>query len=72
MMYKGNMADVIHILYTECAKIKKKIRRKRVNDVQRKHGGDDTTVNYMKQLMNQTLLITSKLKDWHGQGTWCI
>jgi hypothetical protein len=26
----------------------------------------------MKHLRNQTLLITPKLKDWHGQGTLCI
>jgi hypothetical protein len=32
----------------------------------------DTTMNYMKHLMNQTLLLTSKLKYWHGQGTWCV
>jgi len=36
----------------------------------RKYGEKDTTMNYMKYLMNQTLSITSKLKDWHGQGTW--
>jgi len=29
-------------------------------------------MNYMKYLMSQTLLIISKLKDYHGQGTWCI
>jgi len=28
-----------------------------------------TILNYTKHLMNQTLSITSKLKDWHGQGT---
>jgi len=33
------------------------------------HGEKDTTMNYMKYLMSQTLLITSELKDWHGQGT---
>jgi hypothetical protein len=27
------------------------------------HGGKDTTMNYMKYLMTQTLLIMSKLKD---------
>jgi len=26
-------------------------------------------MNYTKHLMNQTLLITSELKDWYGQGT---
>jgi len=26
----------------------------------------------MKYLMSQTLLLTSKLKDWHEQGTWCV
>ena len=36
------------------------------------HGGKDTTMNYKKYLMSQTLLIISKLKDYHGQGTWCI
>ena len=36
------------------------------------HGGKDTTMNYMKYLMSQTFLIIAKLKDWHGQGTWCI
>jgi len=34
-----------------------------------KYGEKDATMNYMKYLMNQTLSITSKLKDWHGQGT---
>jgi hypothetical protein len=29
-------------------------------------------MNKMKHLMNQTLLLTSKLKDWQGQGTWCV
>jgi len=32
----------------------------------------DTAMNYMKHLTNQTLLLTSKLKDWHGQGTWGV
>jgi hypothetical protein len=32
------------------------------------HGENDTAMNYMKHLMNQTLLLTSKLKDWRGQG----
>jgi len=27
----------------------------------------DTAVNYMKLLTNLTLLLTSKLKDWHGR-----
>ena len=27
------------------------------------HGGKDTTMNYMKYLMSQTLLTISKLKD---------
>ena len=36
------------------------------------HGGKDTTVNCMKYLKSQTLLIISKLKNKHGQGTWCI
>jgi hypothetical protein len=31
-----------------------------------------TAKNYMKHLKNQTLLLTPKLKDWHGQGTWCV
>jgi hypothetical protein len=26
----------------------------------------------IKHLKNQTLLLTSKLKYWHGQGTWCV
>jgi len=34
-----------------------------------KHDEKDTIMNYMKHLMNQTLSIISKLKDWHGQGT---
>jgi hypothetical protein len=34
-----------------------------------KYGGKDITMNYTKYLMIQTLSITSKLKDWHGQGT---
>jgi hypothetical protein len=29
-------------------------------------GGKDSTMKYMKRLMNQALLITSELKDWHG------
>jgi hypothetical protein len=29
-------------------------------------------MNYMKHLTNQTLLIAPKLKDWHGQDTWCV
>jgi hypothetical protein len=36
------------------------------------HGKKDTTMNHMKYLMSQTLLIISKLKDQHGQGTWCV
>ena len=36
------------------------------------HGEKDTTMNYVKYLMSQTLLIISKLKDWRGQGTWCV
>ena len=36
------------------------------------HGEKETPMNYTKNLMNQTLLLTSKLKDWHGQGTWCV
>jgi len=36
------------------------------------HNKKDTAMNYMKHLTNQILLLTSKLKDWHGQGTWCI
>jgi hypothetical protein len=36
------------------------------------HGGKDTTMNYIKHLMKQTLSLTTKLKDWHGQGTWCL
>jgi hypothetical protein len=36
------------------------------------HDEKDTTMNYIKYLMNQTLLLTSKLKDWHGQGTWFV
>jgi hypothetical protein len=32
----------------------------------------DISMNKMKHLMNQTLLLTSKLKDWQGQGTWCV
>ena len=27
------------------------------------HGGKDTTMNYLKHLMNQALLIASKSKD---------
>jgi hypothetical protein len=34
-----------------------------------KLGEKDTAMNYTKHLMNQTLSITSKLKDWHEQGT---
>ena len=29
----------------------------------------DIIMNYTKYLMIQTLSVTSKLKDWHGQGT---
>jgi hypothetical protein len=36
------------------------------------HGEKVTTMNYMKHLTNQTLLIAPKLKDWHGQDTWCV
>jgi len=36
------------------------------------HDEKDTTMNYMKHLTNQTLLHTSKLKDLHGEGTWCV
>jgi len=36
------------------------------------HDEIDTTMNYMKHITNQTLLLTLKLKDWHGQGTWCV
>ena len=32
----------------------------------------DTTVNCVKYLMSQTLLIISNVKDYHGQGTWCL
>jgi hypothetical protein len=32
----------------------------------REHGEKDTTVNYVKHLTNETLLLTSKLKDWRG------
>jgi len=32
----------------------------------------DTAMKYMKHLTTQTLIITSKLKDWHGQVTWCV
>ena len=39
---------------------------------ERNIGAEDITMNYMKHLRNQTLLTTSKLKDWHGQGTWCV
>ena len=38
----------------------------------REHGEKDATMNYMKYLTNQILLLTSKLKDWHGQGTLCV
>jgi hypothetical protein len=34
-----------------------------------KHGEKDTAMNYAKHIMNQTLSVTSKSKDWHGQGT---
>jgi hypothetical protein len=36
------------------------------------YGEKDTTMDYMKRLTKQTFLFTSKLKEWHGQGTWCI
>jgi len=34
-----------------------------------KYGEKDIIMNYKKYLKIQTSLITSKLKDWHGQGT---
>jgi hypothetical protein len=34
-----------------------------------KYGRKDIIMNYTKYLANQTSSITSKLKDWHGQGT---
>jgi len=34
-----------------------------------KYGEKDIIINYTKYLMIQTFSITSKLKDWHGQGT---
>jgi hypothetical protein len=36
------------------------------------HGEKYTTMNYMKYLISQTLLIISKLKDGHRQGTGCV
>ena len=34
-----------------------------------KYGEIDIIMNYTKYLMIQILSITSKLKDWDGQGT---
>jgi hypothetical protein len=34
-----------------------------------KYGEKDTTTNYTKYFMDETLSIPSKLKDWHVQGT---
>jgi hypothetical protein len=36
------------------------------------HGEKDTNMNYTKHLINQTLSLTSQLKEWHEQGTWCV
>ena len=36
------------------------------------HGKKYTTMNYTKYLINQTLSATSKFKDWHWLGTWCV
>ena len=30
------------------------------------------TWKWRQLVPRKTLLLTSKLKDWHGQGTWCV
>jgi hypothetical protein len=36
---------------------------------EKKHGEKRYNYELYETLKNQTLSITSKLKDWHGQGT---